>query len=151
MTLWDELGAHGGAFAQLAEMREHWTKEDLARELYFHGFARTAEAFVDFKTRVAADLRALGQDEGSHDAFGDAVVLDRLRQALIVLDELDAGFVLRERARLAAHEADRQDAAGRPGAAAAAEAEAIAAADAAAAADGPPRREGRGSSPGACL
>jgi hypothetical protein len=42
VTIWDELGASGAAFAQLAEAREQWTKEDLALELYLHGFARTA-------------------------------------------------------------------------------------------------------------
>jgi hypothetical protein len=73
--------------------------------------------------------------EPTADPFVDAIVLDRVRDAMVILDELDAPYVLRAWAKLAAREADRQDAAGRPGAARLAEDEALEAADAAAAAE----------------
>jgi hypothetical protein len=135
MTVWDDLGASGAAFAQLAEAREHWTNDELALELYLHGYARTAETFNEFKRAVHDDLSELQRTPAvSADLFGEAIVLQRLRHALLVLDELTPAYVLREWAKLAAREADRQDAAGRHGAARLAEAEALESADAAAAA-----------------
>jgi hypothetical protein len=139
VTIFDQLGPDGAMFAQLVEAREQWTVEELALELRVSGFAREKEQFETWRAGVMRDLSVFGakKTEARNEAqlLHEAIALRRVQDALPLLEQVTWATVMREYAKLAAHEADRQDAAGRRGGAERAEAEALRAADVAAAED----------------